>query len=86
MQEGKHGIFRDYLGFRDFKNFDGVRFTYKGVRIVDFKNANQVLTSRQTTFKIMKSNSRKLGLNSLTNFYFLLFFYKKPIPEYYIVH
>ena len=37
MQEEKHGIFRDYLGFKDFKNFDGVRFAYKGVRIVAFK-------------------------------------------------
>ena len=34
MQEAKHGIFRDCLGFKDFKNFDGVRFAYKGVRIV----------------------------------------------------
>ena len=24
MQEAKHGIIRDFLGFRDFKNFDGV--------------------------------------------------------------
>ena len=37
MQEAKHGIFRDCLGFRDFKNFDGVRFAYKGVRILAFK-------------------------------------------------
>ena len=37
MQEAKHGIFRDCLGFRDFKNFDGVRFAYKGVRLVAFK-------------------------------------------------
>ena len=37
MQEAKHGIFRDCLGFKDFKNFDGVRFAYKGVRMVAFK-------------------------------------------------
>ena len=29
--------YRDCLGFKDFKNFDGVRLAYKGVRIVAFK-------------------------------------------------
>ena len=37
LQEAKHGIYRDCLGFKDFKNFDGVRLAYKGVRIVAFK-------------------------------------------------
>ena len=37
MQEAKHGIFRDCLGFKDFKNFDGTRISYKGIRIVAFK-------------------------------------------------
>ena len=37
MQDAKHGIFRDYLGFKDFKNFDGVGFAYKGVRLVAFE-------------------------------------------------
>ena len=37
MIEAKHGIYRDCLGFRDFKNFDGVRINYKGVLIVTFK-------------------------------------------------
>ena len=37
MQEAKHGIFRDCLGFKDLKNFDGVRFACKGVQIVAFK-------------------------------------------------
>ena len=37
MTEAKHGIYRDCLGFRDFTNFDGVRFSYKGIRIVTFK-------------------------------------------------
>ena len=37
MQEAKHGIFRDCLGFKDFKNFDGVRFAYRGVQIVAVK-------------------------------------------------
>ena len=32
MQEAKYGIYRDGLGFRNFKNFDGVRFAFKGVR------------------------------------------------------
>ena len=33
MAEAKHGIYRDCLGFVDFKNFDGVRFSYRGIRI-----------------------------------------------------
>ena len=37
MQEAKHGIFSDCLRFKDFKNFDGVRFAYKGVWMVAFK-------------------------------------------------
>ena len=36
-QEAKHGLFRDCLGFKDFKNFDGVCFACKGVRLVAFK-------------------------------------------------
>ena len=35
MQEAKHGIYRDCLGFKDFANFDGVRCAW--VRIVAFK-------------------------------------------------
>ena len=42
MTEAKHGIYRDGLGFRDFKNFDGVRFTFKGVRTVTFKLKQQI--------------------------------------------
>ena len=30
------------LGFTDFKNFDGVRFSYKGIRIVTFKLKEQI--------------------------------------------
>ena len=37
LQEAKHGIYRDCLGYKDFKNFDGVRLAYKGVIIVSFK-------------------------------------------------
>ena len=42
MTEAKHGIFRDCLGFTDFKNFDGVRFSFKGIRIVTFKLKEQI--------------------------------------------
>ena len=42
MQEAKYDIFRDCLGFKDFKNFDGVRFSYKGIRIVTFKLKEQI--------------------------------------------
>ena len=31
MQEAKYNIFRDCLSFKDFKNFDGVRFAYNGI-------------------------------------------------------
>ena len=34
MQEAKYGIYRDGLGFKEFKNFGGVRFAFKGVRTV----------------------------------------------------
>ena len=37
MQEAKYEIYRYCLGFKDFKNFDGVCFAYKGVRLVAFK-------------------------------------------------
>ena len=37
MQEAKHEIYRDCLGFADFSNFNGVRFTYKGICIIAFK-------------------------------------------------
>ena len=35
--EAKYDIYRDCIGFRDFKNFDGVRFSFKGIRLVTFK-------------------------------------------------
>ena len=41
MKEAKHEIYRDGLGFTDFKNFDGVRFSYKGIRILTFKLKEQ---------------------------------------------
>ena len=34
MQEAKYDIYRDCLGYKDFKNFGGVRFSYRGVWIV----------------------------------------------------
>ena len=40
-------------------NFNSVEFV-----LLHF---NQVFTSRQTTFKIMKNNNTRIGLNSLTN-------------------
>ena len=42
MQEAKYGIYRDGLGFRNFKNVDGVRFSFKGVRTVVFKLKEQI--------------------------------------------
>ena len=43
MTEAKHGIYRDGIGFKDFKNSDGVRFSYRGIRIVTFKLKEQIL-------------------------------------------
>ena len=64
MQEAKHGIFRDCLGFKDFKNFDGVRFAFKGVRIVAFKlkeaiNVDDLIDIQHFDYKrrIKKNNS-----------------------------
>ena len=37
MIETKHGIYRDCLGSKDFKNFDRVRFSFKGRPVVTFK-------------------------------------------------
>ena len=37
MIEAKHGMNRDCLGFKDFRNFDGVKFSYKRIRIVTLK-------------------------------------------------
>ena len=42
MTEAKDGMHRDYLGFCDFKNFDGVRFSYKGTCIVTLKLKDQI--------------------------------------------
>ena len=42
MQEAKYVIYHDGLGFKDFNNFDGVRFAYKGVRIVALKLKEQI--------------------------------------------
>ena len=35
--EAKHSIFKEALGFCDFRNFDGVRFGFKGIPLVIFK-------------------------------------------------
>ena len=37
LQEAKHIIYKDCLGFKDFTNFDGARVGYKGGPIVIFK-------------------------------------------------
>lgn len=56
MIEAKHGIYRDCLGFRDFKNFDGVRINYKGVLVVTFKlkeaiNVDELFAIQNFQFK-----------------------------------
>ena len=43
MAEAKVGIYRDCLGFVNFKNFDGVRFSYRGIRIVILKKLLMLL-------------------------------------------
>ena len=37
-----------------------------------YLNLNQILTSHQTTFSIMKTNNRKVGLNVLTTHFSIL--------------
>ena len=67
MQEAKHGIYRDCLGFKDFANFDGVRFSYKGVRIVAFKLKNAIDVDQQligSQFFDYKRKVRKNGILS----------------------
>ena len=56
MQEAKYEIYRDCLGFKDFKNFNGVRFSFKGIRIVMFKlkeqvNVDQLIDKQFFTYK-----------------------------------
>ena len=56
MQEAKHGIYRDCLGFKNFTNFDGIRFGYKGIRMVTFKlkeqiNVDNLIEKQNFTFK-----------------------------------
>jgi hypothetical protein len=36
-QEFKHVDYKDCLGFKDFDNFEGVRFGYSGVGIIEIK-------------------------------------------------
>ena len=31
VMEAKHKIYKECLGFENFKNYDGIRFGYKGV-------------------------------------------------------
>ena len=73
MQEAKYDIFRDCLGFRDLKNFDGVRFSFKGIRIVTFKLKEQIdvdqLINWMKTFDndlpIVSSDKIKIALINL---------------------
>ena len=46
--------FRDCLGFKDFKNFGGVCFPYKGVRIVAFKLKEAIDVDKQIEFQCKK--------------------------------
>ena len=52
MTEAKHGMYRDCLGFVDFKNFDGVQFSYQGIQIVTFKLKEQILNGSLNSYKI----------------------------------
>ena len=65
MQEAKHGIYRDCLGFKDFSNFDGVRFAFKGVRIVAFKlkkaiNVDSLIKNQHFEYKRRTKINNKL--------------------------
>ena len=66
MQEAKYDIFRDCLGFKDFKNFDGVRFSYKGIRIVTFKLKEQIDVDELIGKQF--SSFKKTNFNKQTDF------------------
>ena len=42
MTEAKHGIYRTCLGFEDFKNFDRVIISYRGIQLITFKLKKQM--------------------------------------------
>ena len=65
ITEAKHGIYRDCLSFHDFKNFDGVRFYYKGIRIVTFKmrdqiNIDKLIDKQHFDFELSYKNNGKM--------------------------
>ena len=67
LQEAKHRIYRDCLGYKDFKNFDGVRLAYKGVRIVSFKlkeaiAVDKLIPMQFFDYKTFKMKCKKLLL------------------------
>ena len=51
------------LSIQLFKLYNSNDHTLKWISL----NWNQILTSRQSTFLIMKTNEKKVGLNNLTN-------------------
>ena len=63
-QEAKHHIFKESLGFVDFSNFDGVRFTWKNMPVVVFKlktaiNVDELLPVQFFQFKRKSSRQGK---------------------------
>ena len=54
-----HNIQKTYFSKNILQVFNIIEFVHL--------NQNQILTSRQTMFKTLKSNAFKVGMNSLTN-------------------
>ena len=51
------------LSIQLFKLYNAKEHSHKWI----YLNFNQIITSRQTTFYIFKTNNRKVGINVLTN-------------------
>ena len=69
MTEAKHAIYQDGLGYTDFKNFDGVRFSFKGIRLVTFKLKEQIDIDRlidKQYFDVKRTFKRNGKLESNT--------------------
>ena len=77
MTEAKHSIYRDGLGFADLKNFDGVRFSYKGIRLVTFKlkeqiDIDQLIEKQHFAIKRTFSKHGKQETSTINFFFFRL--------------
>ena len=60
MQEAKYDIYRDYLGYNDFSNFDGVILAYKGVKLKELINVDGLVGWKNFDYKRKMKRVEKL--------------------------